>query len=222
MVLPVTIALFALLLLYAGVHDMTVTDALRALLGRPPKGKLGSLSPVTPTAPVLSGGSATGKTASKALSGTVNAAGQVNPIPGATGGRLDQGFDVTTPNYILAPYDGTVVYSSASDPGWKGGGYVAIQSSADPNEVFYAAEGLRPTVSKGDAVSAGSSIASPANNPYNGIFGNIEIGRANPNAPGQPLAQVISNPSQMVYNFYTWLRNLGAPAATSTGNAGKA
>ena len=56
MVLPVTIALFALLLLYAGVHDMTVTDALRALLGRPPKGKLGSLSPVTPTAPVLSGG----------------------------------------------------------------------------------------------------------------------------------------------------------------------
>lgn len=44
MVLPVSILLIAGLLLYAGLHDMTVTDALGQLLGRKPSSTLGSLS----------------------------------------------------------------------------------------------------------------------------------------------------------------------------------
>ncbi len=142
-----------------------------------------------------------------------------NPVPGATGGRLDQGFDGTTKTF-LAPFGGTVVYSTASDPGWAGGGYVAIRSAADPSKVFYAAEGLNPTVKVGDTVVPGQAIAQPATNPYNGIVGNYEIGWANPNAPGQPLAQVSSNPKQVALDFYSWLQSLGGPVATTTSGAG--
>jgi biotin carboxyl carrier protein len=144
-----------------------------------------------------------------------------NPVPGATGSRLDQGIDGTTKSFV-APFSGTVVYSSAHDSGWKGGGYVAIKSAADPSKVFYAAEGLLPTVKVGDTVTAGQTIAQPAVNPYNGIVGNFEIGWANPSAPSQPLAQVASNPKQVALDFYSWLRSLGGPTATSTSNAGYA
>lgn len=144
-----------------------------------------------------------------------------NPVPGATGSRLDQGFDGTATSFV-APFAGTVVYSSASDSGWAGGGYVAIRSAADPSKVFYAAEGLLPTVKVGDTVAPGQTIAQPATNPYNGVVGNFEIGWANPNAPGQPLAQVASDPRQVSLDFYNWLRSLGGPAATSTADAGSA
>jgi biotin carboxyl carrier protein len=144
-----------------------------------------------------------------------------NPVPGATGSRLDQGFDGTTKSFV-APFSGTVVYSSANDPGWAGGGYVAIKSATDPSKVFFAAEGLLPTVKVGDTVSPGQTIAHPATNPYNGIEGNFEIGWANPSSPGQPLAQVASDPKQVALDFYSWVRSLGGPTATSTSNAGYA
>jgi murein DD-endopeptidase MepM/ murein hydrolase activator NlpD len=144
-----------------------------------------------------------------------------NPVPGATGGRLDQGMDGTTQTFV-APFNGKVVFSEANDSGWAGGGYVAIQSAQNPSYVYYAAEGLTPTVQVGQTVTAGQQIATPRSNPYNGIVGNFEIGRANPASPGQPLAQVVSNPSQMVFEFYNWLRSLGVPAASSTSNAGSA
>jgi hypothetical protein len=77
-------------------------------------------------------------------------------------------------------------------------------------------------VQVGQTVTAGQQVATPRANPYNGIVGNFEIGRANPASPGQPLAQVVSNPGQMVQEFYSWLKGLGGPTATSTSNAGAA
>lgn len=143
----------------------------------------------------------------------------VDPLPGASGSRLDQGIDATGSTF-LSPWAGKVVYSAASDPGWKGGGYVAIQSAADPSKVYYLAEGIVPTVTVGQIVTAGQQIADPATNPYNGIVGNVEAGLANPSSPGQPLAQVISNSATMVLGFYHWLLSLGGPQATSTSQAG--
>jgi murein DD-endopeptidase MepM/ murein hydrolase activator NlpD len=169
----------------------------------------------------LASASAAGTTAP---GGTVNdpkLGPTTNPIPGATGGRLDQGMDGTSQTFV-SPFNGKVVFSQANDSGWKGGGYVAIQSAQDPNTVYYAAEGLTPTVQVGQTVTAGQQIATPRANPYNGIVGNFEIGRANPASPGQPLAQVVSNPAQMVQEFYSWLKGLGGPTATSTSNAGAA
>jgi murein DD-endopeptidase MepM/ murein hydrolase activator NlpD len=176
------------------------------------------------TAQASSAGSATGSGASASGGAIVNdpkLGPTTNPVPGATGGRLDQGMDGTTHTFV-APFNGKVVFSEANDSGWAGGGYVAIQSAQDPNYVYYAAEGLTPTVQVGQTVTAGQQIATPRSNPYNGTVGNFEIGRANPASPGQPLAQVISNPSQMVFEFYNWLKSLGVPAASSTSNAGSA
>lgn len=143
----------------------------------------------------------------------------VDPIPGATGSRLDQGFDVTGKQF-LSPYAGTVVASQMSDSGWAGGGYVAVKNAANPAQIEYFAEGISPLVSQGQQVIAGQAIGRPTINPYNGIIGNIETGPANPANPLQPLAQVASNPAQAVTQFYQWLRGLGAPAASSTALAG--
>jgi hypothetical protein len=144
-----------------------------------------------------------------------------NPVPGATASRLDQGLDVTSKAFE-SPFAGTVVASEQHDSGWQGGGYVAIQEQGNPQEVVYEAEGLAPVVRQGQPVNAGQVVATPVASPYNNIVGNAEIGLANPASPTQPLAQVVSNPAAEVLGFYQWIRSLGGPVATSTGNAGKA
>jgi hypothetical protein len=143
----------------------------------------------------------------------------VDPLPDSVGSRLDQGIDGTGKTF-LSPWAGKVVYSSPSDSGWKGGGYIAIQARNDASKVYYLAEGITPILHVGDSVTAGQRIAYPVSNPYNGIVGNFEAGLANPAAPGQPLAQVVSNASGMVDEFYAWLHALGGPTATSTASAG--
>jgi len=172
---------------------------------------------------VLPSVAAVGQTVtSSAAAGSAQTAGGIFGA-GAQGSRLDQGQDLTASQF-RTPVSGTVIYSTSSDPGWRGGGYVAIKSSSPfgglPSDVLYFAEGLRPTVAVGQQVTAGETIATPVANPYNGIVGNIEWGLANPAAPGQPLAQVISNPAQMVMAFYRWALTVGAPQSTSTATAG--
>jgi hypothetical protein len=156
---------------------------------------------------------------SPSAAGSISATGQTDPFPGATASRLDQGIDVTAKTF-LSPFAGVVKVATSSDPGWAGGGYVAIQSLANPHQVVYFAEGLTPSVKVGERVSAGQQIAQPATNPYNGIVGNIEFGPANPSNPGQPFAQVASNPVGVVQSFYQWLLKLGGPKSPQTSNAG--
>ncbi len=145
----------------------------------------------------------------------------VNPLPGATGSRLDQGIDATGHDFP-SPWHGIVEYATAHDPGWAGGGYVAVRSSENPDKVYYLAEGVIPIVKKGDTVNAGQKLAYPVANPYNGIIGNVEAGLANPHNVRQPLAQVVSDAKGMVEGFYGWLEALGGPKATSTAMAGRA
>jgi biotin carboxyl carrier protein len=142
-------------------------------------------------------------------------------LPDSVGSRLDQGIDATGKTF-LSPWAGTVVRANAKDSGWRGGGYIAVQSTDDPSKVAYFAEGITPIVKLGQIVTAGQRIGLPVSNPYNGIVGNIEFGPANPSSPGQPLAQVSNNARQMVLDFYGWLESVGGPKATSTSNAGAA
>lgn len=151
--------------------------------------------------------------------GTPNSSGQVNPFPGATGSRLDQGLDLTAKDF-LAPFTGRIVVADQSSSGWAGGGYLAIQNANNPNDVVFMAEGLAPVVTVGQTVQAGQRVGIPRTNPYNGILGNIESGPANPANPRQPLAQVAANKPGVVEQFYNWLRSLGGPVATSTAGAG--
>lgn len=172
-------------------------------------------------AATASTGSSTGGGSTALSKGSGGFPAAVDPLPGAIGTRLDQGIDATG-HQFLSPWAGKVVYSSASDAGWNGGGYVAVQSTTDASKVFYIAEGIVPTVKVGDTVTAGQSIAVPAINPYNGIFGNIEAGLANPANPGQPLAQVVSNAKAMVDGFYSWITSLGGPSTSNVSGAGHA
>ena len=144
-----------------------------------------------------------------------------DPVPGATMGRLDMGFDGTTTRF-LSPFNGKVTFSEASDSGWRGGGYVAVQSAQDPSMCYYAAEGLTPTVQVNQVVQVGQAIATPRPSPYNGITGNFEVGRCTPATPGDPLAHNTSDPKGMVMAFYAWMRSLGAGPTTNPSNAGYA
>ena len=168
-----------------------------------------------------SGSSASDSVLSGAAKAVAGFPASVNPLPGATGSRLDQGIDATGKKF-LSPWTGTVEVSNARDSGWRGGGYVAVRSSDDPSQVYYLAEGITPIVRVGQRVTAGQSIALPVANPYNGIIGNIEAGLANPHNPRQPLAQVVKDSAGMVQTFYAWLEGLGGPKATSTAMAGRA
>jgi hypothetical protein len=161
--------------------------------------------------PYLSAQIATGGPSSPSA---INASGQVDPFPGATGTWLDMGLDLTGSQF-LAPFTGTVVASEQSSSGWRGGGYLAIANAANPQQVVYMAEGLTPTVVAGQTVQAGAPVAIPRANPYNGVVGNIESGPANPANPLQPLAQATSNPVAAVEQFLNWLKSLGGPSATA-------
>ena len=149
--------------------------------------------------------------------------GGKNPFPGATGSRLDQGFDFTS-QHFNAPAKMRIYYAVASDSGWKGGGYIVGQLLDGPKKgmYMYLAEGVvpQPNVVAGAVIGEGTPIAMPAPNPYNGITGNVEAGWANPANPRQPLAQVSANPPQVAWDFYNYIRSLGGPTASSTGNAG--
>lgn len=146
-----------------------------------------------------------------------------NPFPGATGSRLDQGFDLTGKSFN-APELSKIVYSSQSVAGWAGGGLVAGQvlAGSKKGRVWYMAEGISPIVQVGQTVMRGQRVGIPVSNPYNGTVGNIEAGWANPSSPTQPLAQVSSNPAGIAWDFYRWIQSMGGPKASSTGNAGKA
>jgi hypothetical protein len=114
-----------------------------------------------------------------------------NPVPGWAPGRIDQGVDGTLAHPYWAPLKMKVVFAQAHDVGWGNGGYIAgrVLRGSLTGAVVFVAEGIRPARKVGDVVWAGQRLARRAVNPYNGIFGNIETGFANPNAPGQPLAQ---------------------------------
>lgn len=168
-----------------------------------------------------SGGPSASATGSGNPKVTGNFPPSVNPTPGLQTSRLDQGIDGTGTTF-LAPWDGKVVVSNAHSTGWDGGGYIAIQSTQNPSFVYYVAEGVSPIVRLGQMVTAGQKIAVPVTNPYNGIVGNIEQGRANPANPGNPLAQSVSDAAGMVFDFYHWFLSLGGAPSTDTSSAGHA
>lgn len=144
-----------------------------------------------------------------------------DPVPGSTAGRLDMGRDGTTQQFV-SPFNGIVAYSTPSDPGWQGGGYVAIQSASDPGMCFYAAEGLTPTVQQRQQVQVGQTIATPRPSPYNTIVGNYEIGRCDPANPRDTLAHNTTDPKAMVLAFEQWLESLGVVQTDNPSNAGYA
>lgn len=157
-----------------------------------------------------------------------------NPFPnGWTPTRLDQGWDGTIKQKIVAPFDGTIMFAGALS-GWGSGNHgVVIKASSKigtpwGTDALYFYEGLAPTVKTGDKVQAGQRIARPARNGFNNVIGNIEFGPAALSGRGvqaAPLVQQIrGDRRKMVIDFYHWSKKtLHVPGeATSTDKAGLA
>jgi hypothetical protein len=176
---------------------------------------------------VGSGSSSSGTDTSGAAGsvGTVAPGTYTNPVPGAKTGRIDQGVDYTGSSFV-APGTSKILAADASNPGWKGGGWIAAQLTDGPlaGAVYYIAEGVKPLVKAGQTVAAGTPLASPVSNPYNGIVGNIEAGWANKTGTA-PLAQSLSGyggdqSSQALtagYSFSQFVHSLGGVSGVFQG-----
>ena len=102
----------------------------------------------------------------------------VNPFSRSTGlvaERIDMGVDYSGRGPILALGDAKVTYATTDDAGWAycgAAGAITLQlvDGPDQGRDVYIAEGIAPTVTTGDTVSAGQTIAEFAG------AGCIEIG----------------------------------------------
>lgn len=172
-------------------------------------------------------------TSSSSPSGSAGAGGRtdqinlgtyVNPVPGATTGRVDQGVDYTlSSSGFVAPGKSKIVYTGAGG-GW-GNEYVAGQLLDGPlaGQVWYIAEAPAKLagIVQGAIVNAGQQIT-PAGSSTGGA---IEAGWANPSNPGSPLAQSLNGYSgdqstgalTAGYSFSRFVHALGGAAGAFQG-----
>ncbi len=130
----------------------------------------GTLAGAATSAP-LAAGDASGQSFSSALAtaqtgsaaAAAGASGYVNPLANASvrAERIDQGVDYAGTGTVGALGPGVVTNVAQSGSGWEGGGYVEYKLTAGPyaGHYVFAAEGLTPTVSVGQTLSAGQPIA---------------------------------------------------------------
>ena len=117
-----------------------------------------------------------------------------NPVPGWHPSRVDQGVDGTlSGSGFVAPFKVKVVYAYAHSAGWDNGGYLAVKilQGSLAGQYLFVAEGIVPVVHVGETIAAGTRLCNRVTNPYNGVYGNIEVGFADPNQPLRPLAQAL-------------------------------
>jgi murein DD-endopeptidase MepM/ murein hydrolase activator NlpD len=121
--------------------------------------------PATPTQPTPSTSPSFADTLAQAQATTPPATptGYVNPLANAqvTPERIDQGVDYAGTGSLGAIGPGVVTQVVPTGSGWEGEGYVEYKLTAGPyagKSVFYA-EGVTPTVSVGQTLSAGQQVA---------------------------------------------------------------
>ena len=175
------------------------------------------------------------------LGGSINTptttGGFTDPFPdGWAAGRLDLGYDGQFTKEIVSPCDGKMTYvdpdsDHSSNGGWEGAYFVVQCSqviSGLPSNAFYFAEGVSPTVTQGQSVTAGQQIGVPGWTGYSEGPGGIEWGLAVPNIPRETYAASlgdscsVGSPSQkFVLSFAQWVQqNLQVHAPSSTDHAG--
>ncbi|MHB1502633.1 MAG: hypothetical protein ACYCTL_01040 [Acidimicrobiales bacterium] len=147
--------------------------------------------------------------------------GYVNPLR-AIGGlmpeRVDQGVDYGGFGPIYAIGDGVVL--NTVNAGWPGGTFITYRLTNGPAAglVVYAAEDIYPSVSVGQAVTAGTVLGQM----YDGPDG-IETGWAGRSGQGYTMAHDYgqfygANSTAFGYNFSQLLQSLGAPGGVLQNN----
>jgi len=154
----------------------------------------------------------------------------VNPlkeVAGLIAERIDQGADFSGTGNILAAGNGKVLAATGNDSGWPGGGWITYQLTDGPlsGQIVYVAEDVKPTVSAGQTVHAGQTIA----HMFAGSSG-IETGwAANSHEPmsqtagagsisGANLPGGGADPTAVGKNFDEFLVSLGVKRAPNFGS----
>jgi hypothetical protein len=121
----------------------------------------GSTSPVSGAAQDFASTLSAAQTGAAAAS--ASASGYVNPLADASvrAERIDQGVDYSGTGTLGAIGPGVVTNVVQSGSGWEGGGYVEYKLTAGPyaGRYVYYAEGVTPTVSVGQTLTAGQPVA---------------------------------------------------------------
>lgn len=133
-----------------------------------------------------------GGTSSSAAAAAITGGGSgtyVNPVPGASPSRIDEGTDYTLGSQgFLAPGRSKIIGTSGH---FFQGGNIWGQFLDGPlaGQYWIVGEGVKPAsgITPGTIVQAGQRVTDSIASPYNGIVGNIEAGFSD--AHGTPLAQ---------------------------------
>ena len=153
----------------------------------------------------------------------VSGSGYVNPLANATvkGERIDQGVDYAGSGTLGAIGPGVVTKVVQTGSGWEGGGYVEYKLTAGPyagHSVYYA-EGVTPTVTVGQTLTAGQPVATIVS----GFPTGMELGFAAGNGSEESYANVYGGgytegtPTAAGVAFSNLVTSLGGPAGTSSG-----
>jgi hypothetical protein len=157
-----------------------------------------------------------------AATAAASASGYVNPLANASvrAERIDQGVDYSGSGTIGALGPGVVTQVVPSGSGWEGGGYVEYKLTAGPyaGRYVYAAEGVTPTVSVGQALSAGQPVATIVPGSSTGVemgfaSGNGESSYASVYGGGYSEGQLTAAGQA----FSNLIGSLGAPAGLTEG-----
>jgi hypothetical protein len=152
----------------------------------------------------------------------VSATGYVNPLANAhvTPERIDQGVDYAGTGTLGAIGPGVVTQVVQTGSGWEGGGYVEYKLTAGPDagKSVYYAEGVSPTVSVGQTLSAGQPVATLIPGAPHGIeigwaAGKGEESYANAYGGGYTEGQ----PTAAGKAFSDLVASLGGPAGLTEG-----
>lgn len=191
-------------------------------------------------APITNLGSTNNANSQCSSSSTATTGNIVNPFPGGwTPNRLDMGYDGTFKGQIVSPFDGTVQYAGGTN-GWSGSLMVVVKASSNvglPNsQSLYFTEGVKPIVSSGAQVKAGTPIANTYPSPYGDAYmttpdgsGQIEWGVADSGAAQgvQPNTEAVvlgingkCSPTQasktMDLAFYKWAQTIAHVPGNAT------
>lgn len=203
--------------------DWVAANSINVIANPPPPPPLGTST----------SGGASGSPTGTGGGGGPAVAGYANPFPGGwIPNRLDNGYDGTFKGQIVAPFAGTITYTSTSFANW--GGYVQLKAAGSvpglQSNTLYFAEGVSAAVSQGARVNAGDPICNPAHSPFGdpyktGGLGEIEWGVAQSagsiGTPTDPLTYVIPNKAAMVVAFAKWAeQTLGVAPPSATNDAG--
>ena len=157
-----------------------------------------------------------------AATAAAGASGYANPLAGASvrAERIDQGVDYAGTGTIGAIGPAVVTQVVPSGSGWEGGGYVEYKLTAGPyaGRYVYAAEGVTPTVSVGQTLSAGQPVASIVPGSSTGVemgfaSGNGESSYASVYGGGYSEGQLTAAGQA----FSNLIASLGAPAGLAEG-----